>query len=566
MRTQTSQNSQPKNIGQEGIHTHASGLGEVQRLPGVRKRAVSFSNHAKIQWLARNDAGRKITGILPVQAKLKIGRPNDRYEQEADRVADEIMRMEDNDKLYGKDSVKHSSSARSRAINGCSSNIKALKPELRQYFEPRFGYNFAHVRVHTDDAANESATHLNARAYTIGNNITFAAGEYQPETIEGKRLLAHELVHVIQQSDKNFLKTQFSSHYNSDDRLRIRNTTTSDRILRWTIIGNEIWTTVEGRELPVPIMTGTEEEWRQNLDRYRTRAKERLFLRALFVNDERFPHYAREDDNSYLLSPGVFITPPLSISRVLERSPNHNEKMALARAIILRRGQSYVWTYEQELLQRFIRAFQHRVIESEARAGRTFSRQQAGFIIPNVLSGPGGTSAPSAQQAINIGSGALSSASVQLLNGIIQYTMAYGSNPEELGVARTIIMSSGNILREIAVGLQQISDDERDNLESTIDDLVSIITIPGSRGLVTVAKNAFKEFVTPKIGSVFQSPIQHRNRTLLQDLIQFIHDTDTEGRTGTLSSCGFYEVAGHTGMGLQNLKRELVTLVTSLLQ
>jgi hypothetical protein len=69
----------------------------------------------------------------------------------------------------------------------------------RVYFENRLGVDFSHVRVHTDEAAASAATALGAKAFTLGNDIAFAEGRYQPATPEGRRLLAHELTHVAQQ-------------------------------------------------------------------------------------------------------------------------------------------------------------------------------------------------------------------------------------------------------------------------------------------------------------------------------------------------------------------------------
>ncbi|MGZ3766628.1 MAG: eCIS core domain-containing protein, partial [Mucilaginibacter sp.] len=69
----------------------------------------------------------------------------------------------------------------------------------RQFFESRFGYDFSNVRVHTDAGAAKSAQSINAFAYTTGNNIIFNNGQYSPESESGKRLMAHELTHVVQQ-------------------------------------------------------------------------------------------------------------------------------------------------------------------------------------------------------------------------------------------------------------------------------------------------------------------------------------------------------------------------------
>jgi hypothetical protein len=74
-----------------------------------------------------------------------------------------------------------------------------LDAATRAFMEPRFGRDFSQVRVHTDAQAAESAAAVNARAYTVGSDVVFGAGQYSPATAEGKRLVAHELTHVVQQ-------------------------------------------------------------------------------------------------------------------------------------------------------------------------------------------------------------------------------------------------------------------------------------------------------------------------------------------------------------------------------
>ena len=74
-----------------------------------------------------------------------------------------------------------------------------LDPATRAFMEPRFGHDFSQVRVHTDERAAESARAVNALAYTVGHQIVFGAGHYTPETARSKKLLAHELAHVVQQ-------------------------------------------------------------------------------------------------------------------------------------------------------------------------------------------------------------------------------------------------------------------------------------------------------------------------------------------------------------------------------
>ncbi len=76
---------------------------------------------------------------------------------------------------------------------------RPLDAGSRAYMEPRFGHSFADVRIHADGRAAESAAAVHAQAYTVGRDVVFGAGMYDPATVEGRRLLAHELAHVVQQ-------------------------------------------------------------------------------------------------------------------------------------------------------------------------------------------------------------------------------------------------------------------------------------------------------------------------------------------------------------------------------
>lgn len=80
---------------------------------------------------------------------------------------------------------------------------RPLDPAARAFFEPRFGHDFNDVRVHTGGIAAASAASVSARAYTVGQHIAFAEGEYAPHSASGRRLLAHELTHVVQQRAPN---------------------------------------------------------------------------------------------------------------------------------------------------------------------------------------------------------------------------------------------------------------------------------------------------------------------------------------------------------------------------
>ena len=76
-----------------------------------------------------------------------------------------------------------------------------LNAATRAFMEPRFGHDFSRVRVHTDAKAAESARAVNARVYTVGENVVFGAGQFMPTAHTGQRLLVHELAHVMQQGN-----------------------------------------------------------------------------------------------------------------------------------------------------------------------------------------------------------------------------------------------------------------------------------------------------------------------------------------------------------------------------
>jgi hypothetical protein len=133
--------------------------------------------------------------------------PDDPLEREADEVANRVMRKEAAPSSVGSvpssvpASTPHfSAAARSKVNSVVSSPGQPLDAATRSFVEPRFGRDFSHVRVHHDTAAARSAQAVNAHAYTAGNHIAFAPGQYAPDSNAGKRLLAHELTHTVQQN------------------------------------------------------------------------------------------------------------------------------------------------------------------------------------------------------------------------------------------------------------------------------------------------------------------------------------------------------------------------------
>ena len=182
----------------------------------------------------------------PIQPKLTIGAANDRFEQEADQMADKVMGMPDDalrnpaqpltslgpdrsiqrlcqdceaqenpDEIQrmpvGEEENQLRAKTRSgsetsvpthfaSAIAGLNNGGMAMPGTDRAFFEPRFGKRFNQVKIHTGTQASQLASTINARAFTYGNHIVFGNGEYQPGSDAGKHLMAHELAHVVQQN------------------------------------------------------------------------------------------------------------------------------------------------------------------------------------------------------------------------------------------------------------------------------------------------------------------------------------------------------------------------------
>jgi hypothetical protein len=224
---------------------------ELSSMPSTTQRA------SVLLALQRTHGNRYVQRVVSgIQAKFKVGQPGDIYEQEADRMADAVMRMtepevqrqseveeeedgreklsiqartitptqaltlqrqddeeeeelkkkkkeeEKEETLHAKEPPGHvpevtpEFESRIHALQGGG---QPLSESARAFFEPRFGQDFSRVRAHTDAQAAETAQTLNARAFTMGHDIVFGAGQYVPGTSEGRRLMAHELTHVVQQ-------------------------------------------------------------------------------------------------------------------------------------------------------------------------------------------------------------------------------------------------------------------------------------------------------------------------------------------------------------------------------
>ncbi|QZZ18778.1 DUF4157 domain-containing protein [Leptothermofonsia sichuanensis E412] len=173
-------------------------LRSPRTIPGVRSPSTGLNNSVILQRQCACGGGCPRCQNS-VQTKLTINEPGDQYEQEADRIADEVMRIPESiiqRRVESRTLPEISPSF--RAV--LHSSGQPLDTETRAFMEPRFGHSFNHVYIHNNPQAHEMAGILNARAFTVGHDIVFGAGQYTPGTQEGQRLVAHELTHTIQQS------------------------------------------------------------------------------------------------------------------------------------------------------------------------------------------------------------------------------------------------------------------------------------------------------------------------------------------------------------------------------
>ena len=143
---------------------------------------------------------------------VRVSSPLDPVEQEADRVAQNVVsdarpRSHSSGTPAGGPGAPlprpphHGTLPSLNLLDVSRRTGRPLDPASRAFFEPRFGFDFSAIRIHADAEASASARSLGARAYTAGAHIVFHDGEYAPLTATGRRLLAHELTHVVQQSD-----------------------------------------------------------------------------------------------------------------------------------------------------------------------------------------------------------------------------------------------------------------------------------------------------------------------------------------------------------------------------
>jgi outer membrane protein OmpA-like peptidoglycan-associated protein len=185
-----------------------------------------------------------------MQPKLAVSTPGDIYEQEADHISEQVMRMpqpklqracacgggcpgcQTEQPSQERLQTKHAGSgdlghAEAPPIvhEVLRSPGQPLDTANRAFMEQRFGHDFSQVRVHADTKAAESASAVKALAYTVGLDVVFGARRYAPGTIEGDRLLAHELTHVVQQSGEHEVQGSNGPLFVSESWTRIQRDT-----------------------------------------------------------------------------------------------------------------------------------------------------------------------------------------------------------------------------------------------------------------------------------------------------------------------------------------------------
>jgi Domain of unknown function (DUF4157) len=200
--------------------------------PQVTNKASRAANE-KFGESRQTDTEKESSQPLFIQRKLSIGAADDPMEKEADDMADKVMRMPMPEPIHfsttgdminrkcahceGKEKEIRRKESHTKAVRTAPSIVhevinspggNPLDTDTRSFMETRFNYDFSNVKIHDNDLAAKSAGSINALAYTSGNNIVFNSGQYNTGSDSGKRLLAHELTHVIQQKHTPALQRQ----------------------------------------------------------------------------------------------------------------------------------------------------------------------------------------------------------------------------------------------------------------------------------------------------------------------------------------------------------------------
>ena len=131
----------------------------------------------------------------------KVQRQQDKKEE--DKKLQRATDKKEEEKLQKKESADSpgSSVGVNNYVASLSGKGQSLSADANQYFSSKMGYDFSDVKIHSDKDAAQSAKDVNAKAYTVGEHVVFNEGQYNTESEEGKKLMAHELTHVMQQGN-----------------------------------------------------------------------------------------------------------------------------------------------------------------------------------------------------------------------------------------------------------------------------------------------------------------------------------------------------------------------------
>jgi len=222
-------------IGQPGdVYEHEADrvVDAVMRMPAPQKVSINNSriqrasttfeeNELKRQPIEEEEEEEKKLQRQPAEEEeeeeKKLQRQPAKEEEEEEKLQKKPIEEEEEEKLQRQPAEEEEEEKKLQAKNVSVSNPvvdsvienqiqymkgggRSLSQGERAFFEPRLGYDFSDVRVHEDAKASEAARGVNARAFTIGKDVVFNAGEYSPDNQKSQKLMAHELTHVIQQN------------------------------------------------------------------------------------------------------------------------------------------------------------------------------------------------------------------------------------------------------------------------------------------------------------------------------------------------------------------------------
>lgn len=182
---------------------------KVQRMAGPKEeekvqRAPEKKEEEKLQRIPEKKEEEKVQRMIGIKDEMKVQRaPEKKEEKKVQRLSEK----KEEEKLQKKEAnPSHGATAIGSYVGSLSGKGQPLPAQANAFFSSKMGYDFSHVKTHHDKEAADSAKAVNAKAYTIGNNVVFNEGQYDTQSSEGKKLMAHELTHVVQQGSASKIK------------------------------------------------------------------------------------------------------------------------------------------------------------------------------------------------------------------------------------------------------------------------------------------------------------------------------------------------------------------------